>query len=208
MEPVKIVVRFSDGRIKKGYTQDFFPNKPSFHLIRNHTAGSRELEEIRVGDLKAVFFVNTLAGNPDYKERKEFAEDDSPKGRKVEVTFADGEILQGSVLGYSPKEAGFFLFTADPKSNNMKAFVMNASVKEFRYLVSNTAPASSKGDYQVLIPENCGKLFMISGEERQVLELVLTKVLGTGSGREYIEKKLGNSYLKIAEQLLEEMATG
>jgi hypothetical protein len=207
MEPVKIVVRFSDGRIKKGHTQDFFTNKPSFHLIRNHPSGSRKPEEIRVGDLKAVFFVNTLAGNPDYKERKEFAEDDSPKGRKVEVIFADGEILQGSVLGYSPKEPGFFFFPADPKSNNTKAFVVNASVKEVRYLMSNTAAESSKNDYQFLIPENYGKLLMISGEERRVLKLVLTKVLGTGSGREYIEKQLGNSYLKIAEQLLEEMAT-
>jgi hypothetical protein len=205
MDPVKIVVRFADGRIKKGYCQDFFPNKPVFHLIRNHAGGSKEPEEIQVADLKAVFFLKTFAGHPDYKERKEFAEGDSPKGRKVEVTFADGEILQGSVLGYSPKEAGFFLFPADPKSNNMRAFVLNASVKNFRYLESEAAPANSKNDYQFLIPENCGKLLMVSGEERKVLKLVLTKVLRTDSGREYIIEKLGNSYLKIAEELLEEM---
>jgi hypothetical protein len=205
MKPVKIVVRFSDGRVKKGYCQDFFPNKPLFHLIRNDAGRSQELEEIPVADLKALFFVNTFAGNPDYKERKEFAEGDSPKGRKVEVSFADGEILQGSVLGYSTKEPGFFLFPVDPNSNNLKAFVMNASVKEFRYLGSETAPVSTKNDYQCLIPENRGKLLMISGEERKVLRLVLSKVLETDSGKEYIIEKLGAHYLKIAQELLEEM---
>jgi hypothetical protein len=42
MDPVKMVVRFSDGRIKKGFSQDFFPNKPVFHLTKNiqETPGS------------------------------------------------------------------------------------------------------------------------------------------------------------------------
>ena len=205
MKPVKIVVRFSDGRIKKGYSQDFFPNKPAFHLIRNDARGSRELEEIRVTDLKAIFFVNSFAGNPDYKERKKFTEEDSPKGRKVEVTFADGEILQGSVLGYSSKDPGFSLFPVDPNSNNLKAFVVNASVKNFRYLGSDTASPTIKNDYQLLLPESRGKLLMISGEERKVLKLVLSKVLETDGGREYIVEKLGDYYLKIAEELLKEM---
>jgi hypothetical protein len=73
-----------------------------------------------LADLKAVFFVKKFDGNPDYKERKEFTEKDSPQGRKVEVAFADGEIMQGSVLGYNPKEIGFFLFPVDPLSNNLR----------------------------------------------------------------------------------------
>jgi hypothetical protein len=207
MKPVKIVVRFRDERIKKGYTQDFFPNKPVFHLVRNQGGGSDEPEEIRVSDLKAVFFVHTFAGNPDYKERKRFSEGDSPGGRKVEVAFTDGEVLQGSILGYNPKEAGFFLFPADPRSNNMRAFVVNASVSAFRFLESDAEPADAKGKYECLIPEARGKLLMVSGEERSVLKLVLSKVLETDSGREYIIEKLGKDYLQIAEELLEEMET-
>jgi hypothetical protein len=205
MEPVKMVVRFADGRIKKGYSQDFFPNKSVFHLSGNPARESQEPEEIRVADLKAVFFVNSLAGNPDYKERKEFAEGDSPKGRKVEVTFADGETMQGSILGYSAKEAGFFLFPVDRKSNNMKVFAVNAAVREFRFLGSETVSAGAKNEYQCLIHEARGKLLMVSGEERMVLKLILSRVLETDSGREYIVEKLGDSYLKIAEELLEEM---
>jgi hypothetical protein len=205
MKPVKMVAHFSDGRIRKGYCQDFFPNKPVFHLIGSNAEGAQEPEEILVADLKALFFVNSFAGNPDYKERKEFDQGDSPKGRKVEVIFADGEILHGSVLGYSSKEPGFFLFPVDPKSNNLKLFVVNASVKDFRYLGSETAPVSTRSDYQCLIPETRGKLLMISGEERKVLKLVLSQVLRTDSGTEYILEKLGDHYLKIAQELLEEM---
>jgi hypothetical protein len=41
--------------------------------------------------------------------------------------------------------------------------VVNASVKEFRFLGSDTVPAITKADYQCLIPENRRKLLMISG---------------------------------------------
>jgi hypothetical protein len=214
MDPVKIVVRFSDGRIKKGYSQDFFPNKPVFHLTMSHSGESAEPEEIRLADLKAVFFVNTFDGNPGYSERKKFAEGDSPKGRRVEVTFADGEIIQGSVLGYNAKEIGFFLFPADPTGNNLRAFVVNNAVKKFRYLgpestsASTSTPASTKNDYQALLPETWGKLLMLSGEERTLLALILARVMETDNGREYIIEKLGKRYLRIAYDLLKEMERG
>jgi len=28
MEPVKVIMRFANGRLIKGYTRDFYPNKP------------------------------------------------------------------------------------------------------------------------------------------------------------------------------------
>ena len=34
MEPTKVVARYIDGRVIKGFTQDFFPNKDSFHLFQ------------------------------------------------------------------------------------------------------------------------------------------------------------------------------
>jgi hypothetical protein len=218
MDPIKMVVRFADGKMKKGYSQDFFANKPVFHLIKNITGDSGEPEEIRLTDLKAVFFVKTFDGNPDYKERKDFTEQESSQGRKVEVHFADGEILQGSVLGYNPQEIGFFLFPADPNSNNLRAFVVNKAVNKFRYLGSEQSPTltsakvstqtPARSDYQVLLPETWGKLLMLSGEERTLLALILARVMETDSGREYIIEKLGKRYLKIAYDLLEEVERG
>jgi hypothetical protein len=113
--------------------------------------------------------------------------------------------LRGSILGYNAKEAGFFFFPADPKSNNQRAFVVNASVKKIRYLGSDPTPSRANNDYQCLIPETRGKLLMVSGEERKVLKLILARVLETDSGREYIIENLGEDYLKIALELLEEM---
>jgi hypothetical protein len=205
MESVKIVVRFADGRILKGYSQDFFPNKPVFHLVRNLARGSANHKEICMSDLKAIFFVKTFAGNPDYKERKSFVEGDIVQGRKVEVAFVDGEILQGSALGYNPKDSGFFLFPSDPKSNNHRVFVVNSAVKNFRYLEDELAQKTRRDDYQCLIPEIRGKLLMVTDEERMLLRLVLSKVMETDGGREYIVEKLGIAYLQIAEELLKEM---
>jgi hypothetical protein len=208
MESVKIVVRFADGRILKGYSQDFFPNKPVFHLVKNLAKGSANHKEISVSDLKAIFFVKTFAGNPDYKERKSFVEGDITQGRKVEVAFVDGEILQGSVLGYNPKESGFFLFPSDPKSNNHRVFVANSAVKNFRYLEGGLAQKACRDDYQCLIPETRGKLLMVTDEERLLLRLVLLKVMETDGGREYIVERLGDAYLQIATDLLKEMESG
>jgi len=205
MESVKIVVRFADRRILKGYSQDFFPNKPAFHLVKNLAKGSATHKEISVSDLKAIFFVKTFAGNPDYKERKRFLEGDIAQGRKAEVVFLDGEILQGSVLGYDPKGPGFFLFPSDPKSNNHRVFVVNGAVKSFRYLEDELAQKTRKDDYQCLIPETRGKLLMVTDQERILLREVLSKVMETDGGRDYIVERLGEPYLHIAADLLKEM---
>jgi hypothetical protein len=207
MDTVKIVIRFADGRIEKGYSQDFFPHKPVFHLFKNLSKGAANHKEIHVADLKAVFFVKTFAGNPDYKERKRFIEGDTAQGRKAEVAFVDGELLQGSVLGYDPKGPGFFLFPSDPKSNNQRVFVINSAVKNFRYLEEVTVQKTPGDDYQSLIPDTRGKLLMVTDEERILLREVLSKVMETDGGREYIVERLGERYLQIAADLLEEMAS-
>jgi hypothetical protein len=56
MHPVKIVIRFADGRIEKGYSQDFFPNKVLFHLFKEPPQSQSSMnKEIRVSDRKAIF---------------------------------------------------------------------------------------------------------------------------------------------------------
>jgi len=133
MEPIKVVVRYLNGKVIKGVTQDFFPNKDRFHL---HPAAksSGEAMEVLVKDLKAIFFVQDFDGNAQYNERKSYGEEEKIQGRKVEVTFTDEEVLVGSTLGYDPKRPGFFIFPADPKSNNIRLFAVTSAVKKVRYL--------------------------------------------------------------------------
>jgi len=134
VEPAKIVARFRNGRMKKGYSQDFFPNKATFRIYENSGGVAAEPVEVRVNDLKAIFFVKTFEGDPQYEERITYFEEEKASGRKVEVTFDDGELMQGAVLGYNPKQAGFFLFPIDSEGNNIRIFVVNESVKNVRYL--------------------------------------------------------------------------
>jgi len=133
MEPVKVVARYVNGKRVKGFSQDFFPNKDRFHVYPA-AKPSGEATEVLVKELKAVFFVQDFAGNSLYYERKKYLEGEKPSGRKVEVTFMDGEVLVGTTLGYDPSRPGFFLFPADPKSNNIRVFAISTSVKKVRYL--------------------------------------------------------------------------
>lgn len=133
VEPVKVVARFVDGRVMKGLTQDFFPNKDRFHLHPVSDSPAKPIE-IRIKDLKAIFFVRNFAGDSSLSERKSYLDGQKPQGRKMEVTFRDGEVLVGSNLGYDPSRPGFFLFPADQESNNLRIFAVTAAVKKIRFL--------------------------------------------------------------------------
>ena len=128
--PVKIIARHIDGRIIKGWTTDFFPNKPFFHVYGSALESASEGIKVLTGELKAVFFVKDFEGNPSYDERKRFEEGQKVHGRKIEVTFKDDEKLVGTTTGYDPKREGFFLFPADAGSNNLRVYVISKSIKK------------------------------------------------------------------------------
>ena len=56
MERIKVVVRYTSGRVLKGYTQDFFPNKDRFHLFLADKPDASGVE-VSLKDLKAIFLV-------------------------------------------------------------------------------------------------------------------------------------------------------
>ncbi len=125
-----VVVRCRDGRMLKGTTRDFLPAKTMFHL---HPVDSKEAVEVVVQDLKAVFFVKRLEGNPGYDEYKDLPEERvASLGRKIAVVFVDGEVLTGYTHSYDPSKPGFFVTPVDPNSNNVRVFVVRDSVKEVR----------------------------------------------------------------------------
>src|SRR5512139_3285183 len=127
MGAIKVVARYTDGRVIKGFTQDFSPNKDRFHLTLDD---NRRTIEVIVQRLKAVFVVRDFSGSPQYKERKRYLQGENPGGVKLEVTFADGEVLVGSTpLGYDPKRQGFFVTPADPKGNNLRVFAVASAVR-------------------------------------------------------------------------------
>ena len=133
METSKIVARFLDGKIVKGYTQNFFPNRPVFHVLPMDATSKADPVEIQVSELKAVFFVREFMGNKGYDERKVLHPGEKVQGRLIEVTFMDGEVLLGSTTGYDSKRPGFFFFPIDPNSNNIKAYIVSSDIKAVRF---------------------------------------------------------------------------
>ncbi len=128
MEPNKVVVRFKDGTLKKGKTNDFFPTKSSFHL----ELLSGEIININIEDLKAIFFVKDFSGD---KDRLDIYDDPVPGGgRKIRVAFLDGETIIGYTHGYSPDRTGFFIIPADKEGNNQRLFVIKSATREVEFL--------------------------------------------------------------------------
>jgi len=131
-DPVKVVVRYPDGRILKGYTQNFASHRAIFHIRPDKTKVLNQAQEVTVKDLKSVFFVRDFAGDPNYKEKKTFSCGMNRIGKKIEVGFRDGEVLVGLNLGYDPRQPGFFIYFGDPNSNLISAFVVSAATEWVR----------------------------------------------------------------------------
>jgi len=127
----KIVVHARDGKLFKGTTQDFFPNRPLFHI---QPAEGGEPVEVRCKSLKAVFFVRDFQGDAQRQNAVGFlaAPAVTKQGMKIAVRFKDGELLCGYALTYAADREGFVMFPADAQSNNTRIYVIVASTAEVK----------------------------------------------------------------------------
>jgi hypothetical protein len=144
-----IVARYRAGQVVKGYTQDFFPDRPLFHVQQR---GGQGTVAVRTSELKAVFFVRDLVGNRMRTKNRKFPPvDTGPQlGRRIAVVFQDGELIVGHAQTYSPDKAGFFVFPADPDGNNLRIYVLRAAIRQVKLgpaaeeLARNTPLPASK----------------------------------------------------------------
>jgi len=128
----KAVVAYLDGRRLKGYIYNFSAQKDRFRLFFEHDTAQREGTDVQMKDLKAIFFARDFVGNSEYTESQTLSS--QSQGRKAEVTFRDGEKLVGTTDAYNPQKIGFFLVPADPRSNNLRAFVITKNATQIRWL--------------------------------------------------------------------------
>lgn len=126
------------GIIRKGYLNNFSPDGDSltFEELETDTSCS-----ISMASLKAIFFVRTFEGDPEYREHKSYGIR-KPRGKRVFIKFRDGENMVGFLQGPVPWNRGFFLYRsqgsspgffivpADEESNNIKIFVITGSVDD------------------------------------------------------------------------------
>ncbi|MGD9552208.1 MAG: hypothetical protein AB7V60_03765 [Candidatus Caldatribacteriota bacterium] len=131
----KIVVKYHDGNIIKGYTTDFNPSRDFFHIYpikESLNIVQEESVEIKLNSIKAVFFVKSFEGNKNYKKVRTFEGYTSgpPSQRKIIVIFKDGENFYGTTHSYDPERTGFFVYPIDEQDNNDRVFVPRSSLEK------------------------------------------------------------------------------
>jgi hypothetical protein len=130
-----VVARYRDGKMIRGVTHDFGPQKKVFHVSTIEKHGRTvdgKIFEIPLSELKAVFFVKSLAGRQGPPSLKGLMEEklETPGLMKVRITFSDGEILVGTTHGYTPEREGFFIIPLERDSNNLRIFIVSSAVKK------------------------------------------------------------------------------
>jgi Family of unknown function (DUF6982) len=124
-----VVARFVDGRVLKGTSLNVDPNKPAFHV--------RTLDgpvEVKLADLKALFFVKSLDGNAAHDEAMAPTDGD-PRlvgGKPVAVIFKDREKIVGVTNRFPPNKPFFFMLPIDPRSNNIRILVNKGAAISIR----------------------------------------------------------------------------
>ena len=104
----EVAAHYLDGRVVKGISLDLDPGRPRFHI---RTAAQGTLE-VKLTELKALFFVKDLVGN---------------SGRKDVLAL---EPSDGRPRGaYPPARPFFFVLPADARSNNLRVLINRAAVK-------------------------------------------------------------------------------
>jgi hypothetical protein len=130
----RIVARFQNGTLLKGFTNDFLPAKDHFHLFAEGQLAGTKPAEIRIAELKALFFVKTFAGDPQHQDVTDQGAGRPAAGRRIRVVFKDGETLVGVTQGYDRSRPGFFVVPVDQSSNNDRCFVVAAATEEVSFL--------------------------------------------------------------------------
>jgi hypothetical protein len=128
----RLVVRYVDGQLLRGYSNDFHPEGAHLHLCPAVQCAAAECLLVPIARLKAVFFVKSLQGDPYRVDANTF--DHDPRARKLEVTFRDGEVMLGSTMNYKPNGHGFFLQPASSRSNNIRIYVVTPAIRHMRFV--------------------------------------------------------------------------
>jgi hypothetical protein len=128
----RIVAHYRGGQTIKGFTQHFLAVSGSLNVSPAPDASASARVTVPFKTLKAIFFVRDHEGSPGYQEKKTL--DSPPRGRKISVTFTDGEELVGTTVNYLRSAPGFFVHPADPKSNNERVFVVAQAVRDVKFL--------------------------------------------------------------------------
>lgn len=135
LENRKVILRFIDGKMLKGYIRDLKIAEEYLYLEDE----SANRHKVRLKELKAIFFVKRFEGVRGHQEKKDFPES-STAARHVFVKFKDGETIMGSMEGEvswqrgafreTMKERAFTIVPVDEDGNNIRIVVITTAVQD------------------------------------------------------------------------------
>ena len=127
----RVVVRYNDGRLMKGYSREFTAAAGALTVLPEPDAPPQARISVPLGHLKAVFFVRDFEGDPTRVDATE--PNTRARGRRIIVTFLDGETLVGTTLNYTAEAPGFFIRPIDAKSNNVRVFIATQAIRQVQF---------------------------------------------------------------------------
>ena len=139
----KIVLKYQNGKIIKGWVNNFNPNREIFFLHPLKDYSDKLKLDIKLINLKAIFFVKDFVGNSNYQKVRSFEEHqwNIPTQRRIVVHFMDGEKLYGTSYSYNSTKIGFFVYPVDKGDNNIRIFAINSAIEKVKF------PDSSDDDF-------------------------------------------------------------
>jgi hypothetical protein len=141
----KVVIQFGTKMIK-GYleypacatTEDLLSDV-SFDLsegLRIRHLESDVVEDLSIGDVKAIFYVKSFHGDPTHRDLLFSTRAPINNGVWMRFQFRDGEVMEGiahNSIRYLV-DPGFFVLPTDPESNNTLVYVSKSWLTDHRIL--------------------------------------------------------------------------
>jgi hypothetical protein len=128
----QVVGKYRDGRLIRGYTNDFSPMNPYLHISPTPYAEGSEF--VSMVQLDALFFGRD-ASRGDGTQLEPVGPDVVPAhGRRVAVPLPDGTEMIGAARSYSRDSAGFFVDSLDEHSGTLHVFVTAGGVRSIRFV--------------------------------------------------------------------------
>jgi hypothetical protein len=134
----KVVVRYADGSSLRGYLspeEEVALQTNAIEPFVVQGVGGHS-QEVKPSEVKAIFFVKSFEGSPNYSEFKVFTNRPNGRGVWIRVHFQDGEVMEGVTPNslstyFNPV---FYLTPPDPASNNQTVLVSKRSLREMQVL--------------------------------------------------------------------------
>ena len=128
----QVIGKYRDGRMVRGYTNDFSPTRPYLHV--SPTPLANETKFVSMVHLDALFFLS----DPNLPAVTEHESTDrgssTTRGRRVAMTLPNGKEIIGTTLTYSRDGSGFFVRPLDRDAGATRVFVTQSGVRNIRFL--------------------------------------------------------------------------